>query len=363
MVLSRLRLIPVGLVSGTAAVELCEAGNALALAGGPLAFTHARVSGPGAPSEAAGGALLPAAALRCWAAASASEDEDGPAALIAKVSAPRPNFAALPVSGAGARPRIMGVCNVTPDSFSDGGAHALPENAIVFARRMIAAGADIIDVGGESTRPGAAPVDPARELARVMPVVTGLVAEGVPVSIDTRRAEVMRAAIDAGVSLVNDVSALADDPDAMRVVAASDAAVILVHMRGQPADMQDGPRYDDVLGEVHDALAARIDACRTAGIAPDRIAVDPGFGFGKTLDHNLALLAGLAQFHGLGCSVAVGLSRKSFIGAMTGEDDPAARMPGSIAAALLAVSRGAQIVRVHDVAETRQALGIWRAAL
>ena len=173
----------------------------------------------------------------------------------------------------------------------------------------------------------------------------------------------MRAAIDAGVSLVNDVSALADDPDAMRVVAASDAAVILVHMRGQPADMQDGPRYDDVLGEVHDALAARIDACRTAGIAPDRIAVDPGFGFGKTLDHNLALLAGLAQFHGLGCSVAVGLSRKSFIGAMTGEDDPAARMPGSIAAALLAVSRGAQIVRVHDVAETRQALGIWRAAL
>ncbi|MEP4884749.1 MAG: dihydropteroate synthase, partial [Alphaproteobacteria bacterium] len=281
----------------------------------------------------------------------------------ARVSRPRPDVAGLALSGGGARTRIMAVCNVTPDSFSDGGDHATPERAIGFARAQMADGADIIDVGGESTRPGAAPVGLDEELSRVMPVIDALVAHGIPVSVDTRRAGVMRAAIDAGVSLINDVSALGDDPDALAVVAASDTPVILMHMQGQPGDMQDDPTYADVVHEVYDALAARVDACLDAGIAPDRITIDPGFGFGKTVDHNAALLAGLAQFHGLGCPIAVGLSRKSFIGALTGVEDPRDRVPGSIAAALLAIDRGAQIVRVHDVAATRQAFDVWRAAL
>lgn len=358
-----LRLLPTGLVSGPAALALCESGDGLALAGGPFAFTHARISGAHAPAEADGGAPIPVDALLRWVRQAAREGDDGPAELIARSSRPRPAIAGLSLSGAGARPRIMGVCNVTPDSFSDGGAHASVEAAVAFAQALMAAGADIIDVGGESTRPGAEPVDPEEELDRVLPVIERLVGAGVPVSIDTRRARVMSAAIAAGAALVNDVSALADDPGAMAVVASADVPVILMHMQGQPRDMQDAPRYGAVLDEVYDFLAARIDACIAAGIGPERIVVDPGFGFGKTVDHNFALLAGLAQFHGLGCPLAVGLSRKSFIGAATGEADPGQRVSGSVAAALLAIDRGAQIARVHDVVETRQAFDVWRAGL
>ncbi len=349
-------------MSGAAAIALCETGAALALAGGPFAFTHARITGGAAPDELAGAPVRVADLVR-WAEGAARAGDDAPAALISRVSRPRADVAGLAVSGAGGRPRILGVCNVTPDSFSDGGDHAVPEQAVAFGRALFAAGADIVDVGGESTRPGADPVDPDTELVRVLPVVEGLVAHGIPVSIDTRRARVMRAAIEAGAVLVNDVSALSDDPDAITVVAETDVPVIVMHMQGQPRDMQDDPRYANVVDDVHDALAARVDACVAAGIAPERVIVDPGFGFGKTEAHNYELLAGLAQFHGLGCPLAVGLSRKSFIGAVTGEVDPARRVSGSVAAALLAVGRGAQFVRVHDVAETRQALDVWRAAL
>lgn len=337
--------VPEGLVSGEAALDLCARGAAIALAGGPLAFTHIRID-----SE-----LVSAGDLHRAAADPATGD------LIGQLSAPRGEFAGLAVSGREARTRIMGVCNVTPDSFSDGGDHADTGAAIEFGRQLAANGADIVDVGGESTRPRAAPVPVEEECARVVPVVAALAADGIVVSVDTRKTDVMRAALDAGARIVNDVSALTD-AGAVDVVAGSGASVILMHMQGTPDTMQDAPSYTEVVTDIAGWLAARVDVCRRAGIEPARIAVDPGFGFGKTEEHNAALLRDLAAFHGLGCALAVGLSRKSFIGAWTGEADPKARVTGSVAAALAAVARGAQIVRVHDVAETRRALDVWRTS-
>jgi len=351
--------MPLGLVSGDPAIAACAAGAGLALAGGAFAFTRVRVTGADAPGDG----VLSVADLLRWATQAARDGDDEPGELVARMSRPRPDFAGLVLSGTGARPRIMGVCNVTPDSFSDGGDHAATEQAVEFAQRLFEAGADIIDVGGESTRPGADPVAVEVELERVLPVIEELAAQGVPVSVDTRRAPVMRAAIDAGVALINDVSGLSDDPDARAIVAASVVPVVLMHMQGTPETMQDDPTYADVVDDVYDALALRVAACLDAGIAPERIAIDPGFGFGKTLAHNLELLSALAQFHGLGCPTVVGLSRKSFIGALTGEEDPRQRVAGSVAAALKALDQGAQIARVHDVAETRQAFEVWRAAL
>lgn len=346
-----LLLVPEGLVSGASALRLCADGSAFALAGGPMAFTHARLDGE----------VLSAAQLRKAAGDGLVEGEPVLAESLERFSAPREVFAGLALCGEGARPRIMGVCNVTPDSFSDGGDHADPEAAIAFAREMVARGADIVDVGGESTRPGADPVSVDAECARVLPVVSALANEGVLVSIDTRKTPVMTAAVEAGARIVNDVGALADD-GAVAAVAKSDASVVLMHMRGAPENMQDDPRYGDVVGDVFAMLAGRVAVCRAAGIPASRIAVDPGFGFGKTVAHNAALLRDLAAFHGLGCALTVGLSRKSFIGVWTGETDPRARVTGSVAAALAAVSRGAQIVRVHDVDETRRALDVWRHA-
>jgi dihydropteroate synthase len=356
---SRLRLMPLGLVSGAEAIAVCGSGDGLALAGGPFAFTHVRIAGADKPTEH----TLTIASLLRWATQAKRDGDAGPAELVARISQPRADFAGMALSGAGARPRIMGVCNVTPDSFSDGGNHAAPEQAIAFAKQLAGAGADIIDIGGESTRPGALWVGEEDEINRVLPVIESLVGQGVPVSIDTRRARVMRAAIDAGVALVNDVSGLSDDPDALAVVAASNTPVVLMHMQGQPENMQDDPSYTDVLSDVYDVLAARVDACLNAGIALERIAIDPGFGFGKTVAHNLELLTALTQFHGLGCPIMVGLSRKSFIGALTGEENPRQRVTGSVVAAIKALDQGVQIARVHDVAETRQAIDIWRAAL
>jgi len=261
------------------------------------------------------------------------------------------------------RPRVMGVLNVTPDSFSDGGRFLDPAAALNHARRMIADGADIIDIGGESTRPGAAPTTEADEIARVIPLVEALRAEcearGVPLSVDTRKPAVMRAGIAAGASMVNDVGALSA-PGALEAVAASDAAVCLMHMRGEPATMQQAASYNDVVGEVKAFLADRSAVCERAGIAHDRIVLDPGFGFGKTVGHNLAVLHGLAEIVALGYPVMIGVSRKSTIGALTGRD-VAERIAGSVAGALAAVARGAAIVRVHDVRETVDALKVWRA--
>jgi dihydropteroate synthase len=258
-----------------------------------------------------------------------------------------------------ARPLVMGIVNVTPDSFSDGGRFHDPARALLHARRLVADGADLVDVGGESTQPGALPVGEAEEMDRVLGVVEALARDGVAVSVDTRKPAVMRAALAAGASMVNDVSALAA-PGALAALTECDAGVCLMHMRGEPATMQDAPAYADVVGEVGAFLAARAATCRAAGIDRRRIVVDPGFGFGKTVAHNLALLRAIPEIAALGYPVMAGLSRKSTLGFITGR--PAAeRLAASVAAAVAAVARGAAIVRVHDVRETVDALKVWLA--
>lgn len=258
-------------------------------------------------------------------------------------------------------PVVMGVLNVTPDSFSDGSRYRDVAAAVARGEAIAAEGAAIVDVGGESTRPGAAPVAADEELRRVIPVVEQLAATlSIPVSIDTRKTEVMRRAIAAGAAIVNDVSALAA-PGAIEAVAEGGAAACLMHMQGEPGTMQDAPRYDDVVAEVRAFLAARASACIAAGIPRNRLLVDPGFGFGKSLEHNLALLAGLPLLAADGLPVLAGLSRKRMIGAITGRGD-GDRLAGSIAAAIVAAGRGARIIRAHDVRETVDALAVVAAA-
>jgi len=253
----------------------------------------------------------------------------------------------------------MGVVNVTPDSFYDGGRHADPHAALEHARRLVAEGADLLDIGGESSRPGAEPVAADEELRRILPVLDGLQQAGVPVAVDTTKPEVMRAALEHGAAMINDITALAS-PGALATVARSEAAVCLMHMRGEPRTMQADPVYGDVVAEVRDFLTARAAACAAAGIARERIVLDPGFGFGKTVDHNLRLLARLDEIAALGFPVLAGWSRKSSLGRITGR--PAEdRLAGSLAAALLAAQRGARMVRVHDVAATRDALAVLAA--
>lgn len=259
------------------------------------------------------------------------------------------------------QPQAMGIVNVTPDSFSDGGVHADPAAAVAAGQAMAADGAAIVDVGGESTRPGAKAVWEGDEAARVMPVVKALAEAGTAVSIDSRKASVMEAALAAGARLVNDVSALTYDPRAAATVAAAGCPVVLMHHQGGPETMQQDPRYDGpVLLEVYDWLEARIEAAVAAGIARDTIVVDPGIGFGKTVQHNLALINALGLFHGLGCPVMLGASRKRTIGALAGEAPPDKRLAGSLALALKGAEQGAQLLRVHDVVETVQALKVWR---
>jgi len=257
------------------------------------------------------------------------------------------------------RPLVMGIVNVTPDSFSDGGAHASTTKAVAHARRLIEEGADLLDIGGESTRPGAAEVGESEELARVVPVVEALAGCGVPISIDTSKPAVMRESLAAGASIINDVRALAE-PGALDVVAASDCGVVLMHMQGAPRTMQVSPCYEDLIAEVSGFLAARRDALEAAGVARQRIALDPGFGFGKTVEQNFELVARAQDFVALGCPLLYGLSRKSSLGAVTGRQ-VGERLAASLAGAVLSVSQGAQIVRVHDVAATVDALKVWRA--
>jgi len=257
------------------------------------------------------------------------------------------------------RPLVMGVVNITPDSFSDGGMFADTERAIAHAQRLIGEGVDILDLGGESTRPGAAPVSLEVERRRVLPVLEALASGGVPVAVDTRKPELMREAIAAGAAMINDVTALSG-PGALAAVARAPVAVCLMHMQGDPATMQSNPDYRDVVREVRDFLAQRVAVAEAAGIARNRIVVDPGFGFGKTVEHNLALLRSLSEFSSLGGALLAGLSRKAMLGKLTGRE-PRERVHASVAAALLAVQNGAHIVRVHDVAATRDALAVWNA--
>jgi dihydropteroate synthase len=257
------------------------------------------------------------------------------------------------------RPLIMGVVNVTPDSFSDGGHYLRPDAAVAHARRLVDEGADLLDIGGESTRPGAAAVSLEEERRRVLPVLEALLSANIPLSVDTQKPELMREAAAAGAAMINDVNGF-EAADALQAVSGGDCAVCIMHKQGQPETMQQAPQYRDVVAEVDAYLRKRIAAAEAAGIARSRLVIDPGFGFGKTLAHNLSLLRELDRLAAAGVPVLAGLSRKSMIGALTGRD-VGDRVSGSVAAALIATQRGAAILRVHDVAATRDALAVWKA--
>ncbi|MFL9582323.1 dihydropteroate synthase [Stenotrophomonas sp. AB1(2024)] len=259
------------------------------------------------------------------------------------------------------RPRVMGIVNVTPDSFSDGGAHDTVGAAVAHGLQLVAEGADLLDIGGESTRPGSAPVPLDEELRRVIPVIEQLARQtAVPISIDTFKPEVMRAAVDAGAGMINDIHALRQD-GALAAAAELGVPVVLMHMQGEPGSMQDTPQYDDVVAEVHRFLADRMFSAEMAGIAKKNLVIDLGFGFGKSTDHNMILLARSARFLELGVPMLAGLSRKRSIGELTGREVPRERVAGSVAAHLIAAQRGAMILRVHDVAATVDALKVWAA--
>jgi len=314
---------------------------------------------PAAPLLAGGWLEFDRVELRHRDSATAVIDAaDLPPVQLAALTDPRADFCGLTM----AKPRIMGILNVTPDSFSDGGTLAGVAGAVDRARIM-AEDADILDIGGESTRPGAEPVPVVEEIRRTAPVIRAIREAGIttPISIDTRKAEVARAALDAGADMVNDVSALSYDPDLGAVVAEAGVPLCLMHALGTPETMQVDPRYADVVLDVYDHLAERVALAVSLGIAPDRLVVDPGIGFGKTLQHNVSLLRAIAVYHGLGVPVLLGASRKGFIGALTGTTVAAERVAGSVAVALLGAAQGAQILRVHDTKETRQAFAMQAA--
>ena len=346
----RLYLRPLGFIYGLAARGAVEAGKAGTLAGGSIAFSLIEVI-EGEPGNAKR-RVLPAAEV-------AASKEPALAAILERLTAPRPAVAGLSLD----RPLLMGVVNVTPDSFSDGGLYDRTEEAIAHAAALANEGADIVDIGGESTRPGADPLPVDDELGRVLPVLEGVRGIAARISIDTRRSRVMTAAAAAGARFLNDVSALTHDPDSLAAARESGLPVILMHAQGDPKTMQENPTYADVLLEVFDFLEDRVRRCEQAGIPRHRLIADPGIGFGKTVAHNLTLLAGLALLHGLGLPLCLGTSRKRFIGSLTGEPEPRRRLYGSVAAALAGVAQGAQILRVHDVAPTRQALSVWLPAM
>jgi dihydropteroate synthase len=353
---ARLYLRPTGFVDAPFGLD----GRVLRLAGGMLWFSAidviAVVDGKRVAVD-----LVALDRLDGWLEGLDDGQRDAARATIARLTAPR---APLTLGQRIVRldqPQVMAILNMTPDSFSDGGRHGDdPAAAAEAGMRMGEAGAAIIDVGGESTRPGATTLWEGDEIARVVPVIERLARGGAAVSIDTRKAAVMEAALGAGAALVNDVSGLSWDDRAMGVVAAAGCPVVIMHHQGDPQTMQADPRYGDVLIEVYDWLAARIAAAEAAGVARDRIIVDPGIGFGKSVRHNLALLNGLALLHGLGCAILLGASRKRIIGALDNEAPVAARLGGSVALALTGAAQGVQLLRVHDVAETVQALRMWR---
>ena len=283
---------------------------------------------------------------------------DLPEAVRERLCAPRPPIAGLQID----HPHLMGILNVTPDSFSDGGVHFDSDTARKMAGAMLEAGAALIDIGGESTRPGAALIPAEEEAARILPVIEGLQqVSGAVISVDTRKAAVAGPALAAGAHLINDVSGFTFDPDLAPLCAGAGVPVCVMHSQGDPETMQNNPTYDNVLHDVFDALDERVTALEAAGIPRSRIVVDPGIGFGKTVEHNLSLLRDIAVFHGLGCPILLGVSRKGFIGRIGKEPRALARAPGSIAVGLAALGQGVQFLRVHDVAETAQAMRLWQA--
>lgn len=350
----QLYLRPVGLAAGSD--DLAASGR---LAGAQRCFDRCEIAlrMGAAPAETT---ILGLDEAADWVAARETGDAGQSGKLeerSAKLTAARPDFAGLSMD----RPQIMGIVNVTPDSFSDGGDRLDAEKAVSDGLAMWEAGASILDVGGESTRPGAEPVPEAEEIARVVPVIRGLSEAGARVSVDTRHAAVMRAAIEVGAQIVNDVTALEGDPESLEVVADAGLPVILMHMQGEPRSMQKDPTYADVALDIFDYLERRVEFCREAGIPLRNIAVDVGIGFGKTIEHNLALLDRLALFHGIGVPLLLGLSRKSFIAKLSRGEAPKDRLAGSLAGVAAGLARGVQLYRVHDVAETAQMIALWRA--
>lgn len=346
--MGELYIRPLGLVYGPDAGAAVEQGAGLPLAGQPgIAWTAASVSEDRGTSWR----------VRKVQALKASQDADV-SSWVNRLSAPREAICGLSMS----TPQVMGIVNTTPDSFSDGGVNAEADTAIANARAMAADGASLLDVGGESTRPGSDAVTEDEEWRRIAPVINALVADGLVVSCDTRKASIMARAAEAGAQLINDVSALTYEPNALPAAVKTGLPVCLMHAQGDPKTMQDDPRYENVLLDVYDWLEARVDEVAKAGISRSQIIADPGIGFGKTFQHNLDLLQGVALFHGLGIPVLLGASRKGFIGAVTGEKVAARRQAGSATAALHGIMCGVQIVRVHDVRETVHAAGLWRAA-
>ena len=326
------------------------------LAGGPLQFDRAELILRRRDDTARAAAALPE--LEAWSRSNGFAEAYGE--RLAALCADR----ILPGRDSERRdpaPSVMGIINVTPDSFSDGGDFFDESLAIDHGLALMAQGAEILDVGGESTRPGADPVTAEEEMGRVLPVVEALARAGAVVSIDTRHAAVMRAALSAGASIINDVTALTGDPESLAVAVESGAPVILMHMKGEPRTMQAAPDYRDAPLDVYDYLDGRIAACIAAGIPRERITVDPGIGFGKTVDHNAEILRHTALFHGLGCPLLIGVSRKSFIGVLSQGEPAKERLAGSLAAGLVALSQGAQMLRMHDIPQTRQAVSVWRA--
>lgn len=319
--------------------------GARSLAGGLFGFRSVEVLARGAEPQ-----VLPVDAM--------AEIDEASVLPLSRAAEARTPILGLDLS----RPRIMGVLNVTDDSFSDGGRFADAGPAVAHALEMAEAGADLVDIGGESTRPGAEPVPAQQEIDRVLPVIEALVAGGLklPISIDTRNAAVAKAALDAGARLFNDVSALTHDPESP-LVARRAGAVCLMHAQGDPQTMQRNPSYDDVLLDVYEHLAARVASVAAAGIDRSRVLIDPGIGFGKTMAHNLALIRRLSLFHTLGCAVLLGVSRKRFIGTLSGVEEASRRVAGSVAAGLAGLAEGVQMLRVHDVAETVQAVRVWQA--
>ncbi len=338
-------LNPVGLLYGATAREAIKSGHAGQLAGGDIGFSALEVW-QGSPQATV-------RELRSYRDLRPSHETD-----IIEALHRLEDKRSLPGNPVHSGPLIMGVVNVTPDSFSDGGDFLDANIAIAHGRALANAGADILDIGGESTRPGAKPISLEEELNRIHPVVEGLAALSQPLSIDTRRPEVMRQAVTLGAHYVNDVSALTFEEQSLEVARQLDRPVIFMHAQGDPRSMQDDPVYDNVVLEVFDWLVERLEIAQEAGIKRQNLLIDPGIGFGKTLNHNLQLLANLAFFHAAGVPVVVGASRKRFIGALSKADEAKKRMPGSIAAALKAAACGVQIIRVHDVTETRQALSV-----
>lgn len=354
---NKIYLQPLGILRGCIASRAVKAGHARWLAGGPLAFNMVKMifCHAGARHEEV---LVPIFRLDQYVSDLAAFQKEEITALLKSISGSRPCRDVLEWE----KPLLQGIVNVTPDSFSDGGRYNQLELAIAHARELIRSGADIIDIGGESTRPGASRVTIAQELDRVIPVIEGLSDISVPISIDTRNAEVMARAIKAGASIINDVSALTHDDRSLDFVAGTNCPIILMHAQNTPDNMQNNPQYDDVLLDVYDYLEKRLEICQNAGIGRDRIIIDPGIGFGKTVEHNIELMANLSLFHGLGVPLLLGVSRKSFIGHITAEKKSDDRLAGSLAFGQIGYDQGAQILRVHDVRESRQARDIWVAA-